>query len=111
MLGKINAIATYIAWLFLGAMTASFVLGYFDVTYNMPVYYVIFGGFFFFAIVHFILAFWVRCPNCNKCLTIQSLHEVHPASIHKSWSSVVFHWFSGRVGCIHCGATVSTSDL
>ena len=97
MLGKINAIATYIAWLFLGAMTASFVLGYFDVTYNMPVYYVIFGGFFFFAIVHFILAFWVRCPNCNKCLTIQSLHEVHPASIHKSWSSVVFHWFSGSI--------------
>lgn len=111
MLGKLNAIATYIAWLFLGAMIASFVLGYFEVTYEMHVYYVIFGGFFLFAFAHFVLAFWVRCPNCNKCLTIQGMHGVHPSSIHKSWSSVVFYWFSGRVGCIHCGATVSTNDL
>lgn len=111
MLGKLNAIATYIAWLFLGGMIASFVLGYFDVTYEMPVYYMVFGGFFLFAIIHFVLAFWVRCPNCNNCLTIQGMHGVHPTSIHKSWSSVVFHWFSGRVGCIHCGTTVSTNDL
>ena len=111
MLGKLNAITTYIAWILLVAMIASFVLGYFGIKFEMPVYYVVFGGFFLFAFIHFALAFWVRCPNCNKCLTIQGMHGVHPASMHKSWSSVICHWFSGSVGCIHCGATVSTNDL
>ncbi len=111
MLGKLNAIATYLAWVFLVGMAISFLLGYFGIKFNMPVYYLIFGGFFSFAVLHFALAFWVRCPNCGKCLTVQGFQAVHPASIHKSWSSVVFHWFSGSVGCIHCGSIVSTNDL
>lgn len=111
MLGNLNAIATYIAWVFIGAMVIVFGLGYFGVKYEMPVYYAVFGGFFSSTLVHFVLACWVRCPNCNKCLTIQGLQGVHPDSINKSWSSVVLYWFSGKVGCIHCGAVVSTKDL
>lgn len=111
LVGKLNAVATYIAWLFLAGMCASFALGYFDVKFEMKSYVIIFGGFFCFGLLHLVLAFWVRCPNCNKCLTIQGLKPTHPESIHKTWSSVVFYWFTGRVGCIHCGKAVSTNDL
>jgi hypothetical protein len=102
---------SHISRLVCGGIVMSFLLGFFGITFETSIYYLISGGFFSFAVLHFILAFFVRCPNCGKCLTIQGLQAVHPASIHKSWSSVVFHWFSGRVGCIHCGSTVSTNDL
>lgn len=111
MIGKLNAIATYIAWLMLAGICVSFILGFFDVKLAVRIYVIIFGSFFSFALMHLILAYWVRCPYCKKCLTIQGLGAAHSDSIHKTWSSVIFHWFTGRVGCIHCGKTVSTNDL
>jgi len=111
VIGKLNAVATYFSWLFLAGMVATFVLGFFEIKLEMKAYYLIYGGFFSFALIHFVLAFWVRCPYCNKCLTIQGFDRPHSESIHKSWSPVVLYWFTGRVGCIHCGQTVSTSDL
>ncbi|MBT3021704.1 MAG: hypothetical protein KUF77_05885 [Candidatus Thiodiazotropha sp. (ex Lucina aurantia)] len=111
VLGKLNAIFTYLAWMFLAGMAICFLLGYFGIKFSMPVYYLIFGGFFAFAALHFVAAFWVHCPSCGKCLTIQGFRGVHPGSINKSWSSVEFHWFSGSLGCIQCVRVVSTNDL
>lgn len=111
MIGKVNAIVTYLAWILLLANIISFALMFADIIFEPTFYVFMMGSFFFFALFHLVAAFWVRCPNCNKCLTIQGFDEVHPDSIHKSWSSVVFHWFSGEVGCIHCGVKVKTDDI
>ena len=70
----------------------------------------IFGAFFGAVVVHIVLAFFNRCPHCNKCLTIQGFKSPHPAS-SGDWSKVVWHWFSGSIVCIHCGNRVNTNGL
>jgi hypothetical protein len=112
ILGKINAVAVFLAWFFLPA--AFLLLGYQKYFGNPessaePLFY-LFGAFFVSVGVHLLLAFFVRCPNCNKCITVQGFKEPHPAS-SGGWSKVVWHWFSGSVVCIHCGSRVNTHAL
>jgi hypothetical protein len=70
----------------------------------------VFGEFLFFVLVHIVMAYFVRCPHCQKCLTVQGFGEPHPSS-GGSWSKVVLNWFSGSVICIHCGNSVNTNGL
>ena len=111
LLGKINAVSVYIAWLGLFGFLAwlAYKLITDDPQYDYLVLYAI-GITVFSGIIHFILSFWVRCPYCGKCLTIQTLKEPHPNS-SGDWGAVVFKWFSGSVVCIHCGKTVNTNGL
>ena len=75
----------------------------------LPLFYC-FGLFIFSALMHAILAYFVRCPHCNKCLTVQGFKKPHSASFG-DWSKVVWHWFSGTVVCIHCDNRVDTNAL
>ena len=111
MLGKINATATYFSWLVFAAFGVIFFLGLLDVRPHQTVVDALAIGFLSSAAIHAVLAFFVRCPYCNRCLTVQGFGKPHPDSIHRSWSAVTAAWCSGRVGCIHCGKTVSTNDL
>ena len=64
----------------------------------------------FFSTIHLVLAYFVRCPHCNKCLTIQGGKKAHPNS-DGSWSATTIKWFSGFVRCIHCGNGVHTHGI
>ena len=111
MIGKINAVATYFAWLGMAGLLSLGLLAGLAIAVNGWVVFALVVLFVVSAVVHLVLALLVRCPFCARCLTIQIGFTVHPDSIDKSWSSVVYNWFSGEVGCIHCGRTVSTRKL
>ena len=70
----------------------------------------LFGLFLFTVLIHIVLAFFNRCPHCNKCLTIQGFEKPHPAS-RGGWDKVIWRWFSGSIVCIHCGRRVVTNGL
>jgi hypothetical protein len=112
MVGKVNALSVFAAWTFL--------VGFFVyLAYEklllpqdasaLPLVW-LFGLFVGASILHMVAANFVRCPSCRKCLTVQGFGAPHP-STSGSWAKVAFFWFSGRVQCIHCGATVDTKNL
>jgi hypothetical protein len=111
LIGKINAGSVFISWF--GLLCFFIWLAYAlitdDSTYDYTVLLTI-GLTVVFGLVHLVTSFWVRCPHCNKCLTIQGFKEPHPES-SGDWGAVVFKWFSGHVVCIHCGQTVDTNGL
>ena len=111
-IGKMNAISVFSAWLLLPS--AFLLLGYQKYFGNpdasaMPFIY-LFGAFFASAAAHLVLAYFVRCPSCSKCITVQGFKKPHPSS-EGDWSKVVWNWFSGSVVCIHCGSRVNTNAL
>ena len=109
MVGRINALSVFASWLLLVATVAYLVYAKNFLPENasvLPLIY-LFGAFMCFVALHLVLACFVRCPSCKKCLTIQGFGKVHPAA-KGGWSKVVCRWFSGTVQCIHCGATVKT---
>lgn len=112
MLGKLNAISVFTAWALLGSLFAY--LGYAKLALppeaNAQPLFWLFSLFLIAVVLHLFLAYFVRCPQCQKCLTVQGLGSPHP-STSGGWAKVVFTWFSGRVQCIHCGATVDTKNL
>lgn len=111
-LGKLDVVSVIISWALLFSFICSLI--YFKVFSesgsNASVMLYIFGAFFITVLTHIVLAYFNRCPHCNKCLTIQGLKEPHTAS-SGSWDKVVWHWFSGSVVCIHCGKKVATNGL
>jgi hypothetical protein len=112
VIGKLNAMSVFAAWVLLPS--AFIWLGYAKYFGDpegsaLPFIY-LFGGFFILVILHLILAYFVRCPNCGKCITAQGFGKPHPDS-GGDWSKVVWHWFSGSVACIHCGSKVNTNAL
>lgn len=108
--GKINVISVYCAWILLLALGVYFAFGLATGSAKESVLIQLFCWFCGAAAVHFIFAFFVRCPHCNKCLTIQTFTSAHPAST-MNWASVVTKWFTGSVVCIHCGKRVDTKNL
>ena len=112
IIGKLNAISVFSAWLFL---PSSFIwLGYHsyfgDPTTSAVTFVYLFGAFLISGIFHLLLAYFVRCPNCFKCITVQGFKKPH-ASSKGDWSKVIWYWFSGTVVCIHCGEEVDTNAL
>ncbi len=68
-----------------------------------------FVGVVLFGASHAALAYFVRCPECNKCLTVQGFKS--PVGVNNSWSYVAAKWFTGSISCIHCGSKVNTNAL
>ncbi len=112
LVGKLDVLSVFIAWSLLAAFFLA--LGYVkffaqpEASVSYLVY--IFGAFFCAVAVHIVLAFFNRCPHCNKCLTVQGFKSPHPAS-SGDWSKVVWRWFSGSIVCIHCGNRINTNGL
>jgi hypothetical protein len=107
LLGKLNAVAVFLAWGCLG----SFLLlaGYAKLAAepNRPAVIAlgaVAAAFVPRAIVHLVLCSWVRCPHCGKLLTAQGFSKPR----YGEWSTPVINWFSGAVKCIHCGRKVAT---
>ena len=109
-IGKLNAISVYCAWVMLLLCGSYFAFSLVTESGNEVVLVRLFYGFLVFAAVHVVLAFFVRCPRCNRCLTIQTFKQPHPDS-SGNWASVVAKWFSGSIVCIHCGNRVDTKNL
>jgi|TARA_R110000823_G_scaffold311260_1_gene436636 hypothetical protein len=113
--GKVNAVVVYIAWFCLASIVVLMAVTYFNAEVGLPLFM---GGVFvliLLAIIHGILAYFVRCPHCKKCLTVQGFQKPHPNSRvsgkKDAWVVVITQWFSGSVVCIHCGAEVDTNAL
>lgn len=62
------------------------------------------------SIAHYILAFFVKCPECGKLLTIRGFKEVK-RNTHDSGLEVAFLWFTNKVYCMHCGKKVDKSAI
>ena len=112
IIGKLDVLSVFTAWVLL---VVFFLLLAYEKMFSAPeasashlVY--LFIAFIGAVLVHVVLAFFNRCPHCNKCLTVQGFKEPHPAS-SGSWDKVVLHWFSGSIVCIHCGQKVATDGL
>ncbi|WP_274015935.1 hypothetical protein [Vibrio parahaemolyticus] len=110
MTGKINPISVYFSWFFLALTFIVFAFAMLNFHDSESAIVVCFTVFIFFSFVHLILACFVRCPHCNKCITIQDINEPHPMS-DGSWSKTVIKWFSGYVRCINCGNGVKTNGI
>ena len=112
LMGKLDVLSVFIAWSLLIAFFLAFGYGKFfsppEASASHLVF--IFGAFVGAVAVHIVLAFFNRCPHCNKCLTVQGFVAPHPAS-SGDWSKVVWLWFSGSIVCIHCGNRVNTNGL
>ena len=106
-IGKLNAVTVFATW---GCLVSILVLLVYVMVVGEPdniavVLVALFGSFFAFAAAHLVLAFLVRCPDCNKMLTAQGFTKPE----FGDWSTVVIKWFTGSVVCIHCGARVKTN--
>ena len=112
IIGKLNAICVFSAWSFFAITIGYLVYLYFFGNYEGAIVTLayIFGAFALFTLAHLVLAFFVRCPSCNKCITVQGINKPHPKS-RGGWSGVIWRWLSGSVVCIHCGSQVNTNAL
>ena len=112
LIGKLDVLSVFIAWSLLIIFFLALGYGKFlsppEANASHLVY--IFGVFVGAVVLHIVLAFFNRCPHCNKCLTVQGFKSPHPAS-SGDWSKVVWRWFSGSIVCIHCGQRVNTNGL
>jgi hypothetical protein len=112
IISKLDIISVFIAWalliIFFAALGYGKIFSEPDASASHLIY--IFGAFFVSVVLHIALAFFNRCPHCNKCLTVQGFKSPHPAS-SGSWDKVVWRWFSGSIVCIHCGQRVVTNGL
>lgn len=111
MLGKLDVISVFISWLLLGVFFLRLAYEQFlGDTQTESLAWTIFIVFIISAVWHIALAFFNRCPYCNKMLTAQGFKKPHPNSTG-DWTKVVWHWFSGSIVCIHCGEKVNTNKL
>ena len=109
-IGKLNAISVYFAWALLLICGFYFVYVLATEGGSESTLLSLFYGFLFSGVVHFVLAFFVHCLHCSRCLTIQTFKRPHPAS-SGDWALVVAKWFSGLIRCIHCRVRVDTQNL
>jgi len=115
IIGKVNAVAIYISWLFLAILSVGLGFLMFNIQTDEVAVLLIsgFGGLMLFSFIHLILSLFVRCPSCNKCLTAQGFRtpKNDPDGRPNNWAYVAVRWFSGAVFCIHCDAKVNTNSL
>ena len=115
IIGKINAVIVYSAWACFVLTGLLMVYVYFDEKAGLPIFLASLLILVLLAIIHAILAYFVRCPHCNKCLTVQGFAKPHQNSRvsgkKDAWVVVVKQWFSGSIVCIHCGKEVDTNAL
>ena len=107
-IGKINAtsaiIAEFLFWLNLIPMAMLFA----EIEIGFYIFVAIWILIAILWLTHALLAFFVRCPFCAKCLTIgtRNVHEnAREFRRYNGWYAVVTEWFTGSVVCIHCGNT------
>ncbi|WP_157581949.1 hypothetical protein [Shewanella woodyi] len=60
-----------------------------------------------FCLLHYALSLLVRCPSCHKILMFSWSKHTHQNSPCGNGTEVAFHWFKGKVVCIHCGETLN----
>ncbi len=115
IIGKVNAVVVYIAWFFLAIIVAMMAVTYFNEEIGFPLFMGSVAILVLLAMIHGALAYFVRCPQCNKCLTVQGFQKPHPnsrvSSKKDAWVVVILQWFSGSVVCIHCGSEIDTNAL
>ena len=63
-----------------------------------------------FYIIHNVLSFFVRCPKCDRLLTVRGFKKIQP-NTHDSGLEVAFLWFTNKVHCMHCGKKVDTKGI
>jgi hypothetical protein len=105
--GKLNAILVYMTWISILVTLAALLTAFVDIHANEDFILLPGAAILVFGVAHMILGYFVRCPNCNRCITVQGFKEPHPDS-DGGWENTVLKWFSGRVRCIHCGRSVRT---
>lgn len=90
LLGKVNALAVFATWGLMGALFAYFIYAKLVLPPDgdASLFFWLVGLFACAALVHAVLAYFVRCPNCQKCLTVQGFKEPHPAT-SGGWQKVV----------------------
>ncbi len=114
-IGKINALSIYLTWFLLVLGMLIQFLSLYISNSIWPFSFTPILIFLFPGAVHAVLAFFVRCPHCSKCLTVEGFKKPHPKSrmvyIINGWGAVALQWFSGNVVCIHCGKEVNTNAL
>jgi hypothetical protein len=112
IVSKLDELSVFIAWTLLIVFFVSLGYGKVFSEPNASASYLIyiFGAFSVSVVLHIVLAFFNRCPHCNKCLIVQGFKTPHPVS-SGSWDKVVWRWFSGSIVCIHCGQRVVTNGL
>jgi hypothetical protein len=115
VIGKVNALVVYIAWFCLAVIVAMMVVTFFNAKVGLPLFMGSVAFLVLLAVIHGGLAYFVRCPHCSKCLTVQGFERPHPNSRssgnRNAWAVVVLQWFSGSVVCIHCGNEVDVNAL
>jgi hypothetical protein len=116
LLGKLNVKAVYIAWWLTPAILIScFSIYFLSKEHIIIVFFTLLGCLLFFSLAHIILAQFVRCPHCQKALTIQGLKPPHENARcigpQNGWPVVIKQWSTGSVVCIHCGDEVNTNAL
>jgi len=62
-----------------------------------------------FCFLHYSLALLVKCPSCHKLLMFTRSKDTHENSPCDNGTEVAFHWFKGKVICIHCGEMLETN--
>jgi hypothetical protein len=107
LVGKLNALAVFGAWLCLLLLVV--LLVYLKVA-SEPIIagsllVLVLGSFLALTGLHVALSFLVRCPHCNGHLTSQGFATPKAGE----WSGPIVKWFTGSVICIHCGNRVNTS--
>ena len=112
IIGKLDVLSVFAAWTLLIVFFVSLAYGKMFSEPNASASHLVylFGAFFCTVLIHIVLAFFNRCPHCDKCLTVQGFKKPHPAS-SGSWDKVVWRWFSCSIVCIHCGQRVATNGL
>ena len=112
IIGKLDVLSVFAAWTLLIVFFVSLAYGKMFSEPNASASHLVylFGAFFCTVLIHIVLAFFNRCPHCDKCLTVQGFKKPLPAS-SGSWDKVVWRWFSGSIVCIHCGQRVATNGL
>ena len=57
----------------------------------------------------------LKCPHCNKHLTVLGHGEPHYKSLDHSGKGgealILKDWLTGIIFCMHCGKKVNTNDL
>ena len=71
------------------------------------------------SLLYAVLAFIIKCPNCNKAVTVQSGNLPEYANENKvkglsGWTGIILNVrFNKKFTCMHCGMkyTINTGDI
>jgi hypothetical protein len=108
---KLNATVVLAAWIVILACLALFAAGLFG-QFNFSLLLFLFSGIVLLALLHLILAIYLRCFNCGKRPTVQGLGKTHSKARKRwgmvGWSVVIIDVLTIKsFRCIHCGEKLS----